>query len=122
MINLKKTFEKNDGYFLITTLLIMTVLITMGSIILNISLTEYKQAERNSNQIKAYYLARSGAEIAADSIINNDIEAKETSFKIKKGNEIISEINIKEESLSNPIIEYNLLHLQVQTMFLKLLF
>lgn len=99
---LKRTLNKNEGYFLVTTFIIMAVLLTMGAVVLNISLSEFKQSERNKNQIKAYYLARSGAELAADAIKNGDIEAENSIFKIKKDSEIIAEIDIKEESLSNP--------------------
>jgi len=102
LIIFKKLQKENDGYFLITTIIIMAVLLIMGSVLLNISLSEYKQSERNKDQIKAYYLARSGAEFVADSIINGDIEAEDSTFSINNKSQKIADINITEESLSNP--------------------
>ncbi len=101
---MKKFFSylsKENGYFLVTTFIIMAVLLVMGSIVLRISLAEYKQTEMDKNRIKAYYLARSGADLTADAMLEkNDLPFGEVVFDITKesdgGDDIISHVVVEE--------------------------
>lgn len=96
--------SNENGYFLVATFVILAVLLVFGAVILQITLAEYKNAERDKNQIKAYYLARSGAELTADSIIDEAITAIDSDgniipdfslFSLKeKGKEVFATINI----------------------------
>lgn len=66
-------FMKSDnGFALVFTLLLLVIILTLSSVLLNISLGEYKTAEYNKNDVRAYLLARSGAEIMANYLINKD--------------------------------------------------
>lgn len=67
-----KLLKSNDGFALVATLLIIVITLTLVTVLINISLSEYKQAELNKNDVKAYYLARSGAEMVADYMINKN--------------------------------------------------
>ncbi len=64
-------FLKNEnGFALVTTFLIMLIIITLVTVLINISLTEFKSAERSKKDTKAYYLARSGADVVSNLIID----------------------------------------------------
>ncbi|CCU79377.1 hypothetical protein HSACCH_01285 [Halanaerobium saccharolyticum subsp. saccharolyticum DSM 6643] len=96
---LKKPFKSigENGYFLVTTFVVLAVLLVFGSVILRITLAEYKQAERDKNQIKAYYLARAGADLTAEAMLEKgDLTLGEVDFNIVKNNDKVS--NIKVES------------------------
>jgi hypothetical protein len=105
-------FSNENGYFLVATFVILAVLLVFGAVILRITLAEYKQAEFDKNQIKAYYLARSGAELTADAIINEDLDAIDSesqvikggyeSFSLKIDNEGFAEITLSEGLNTNP--------------------
>ena len=67
-----KSLKSNEGFALVATLLIIVITLTLVTVLINISLSEYKQAELNKNDVKAYYLARSGAEMVVDYMINKN--------------------------------------------------
>lgn len=54
--------KKNKGSALIIVIMVMTIMTILGAAILNISLSETKQASYEDKRIQAHYLARSGAE------------------------------------------------------------
>jgi hypothetical protein len=54
--------KKNKGSALIVVIMIMVVMTILGMAILNISLSETKQASNEDKKMQAHYLARSGAE------------------------------------------------------------
>ena len=54
--------KKNKGSALIVVLMVMAVMAILGVSILNISLSQTKQAAYEDKRIQAHYLARSGAE------------------------------------------------------------
>jgi Tfp pilus assembly protein PilX len=54
--------KKNKGSALIAVIMIMVVMTILGMAILNISLSETKQASNEDKKMQAHYLARSGAE------------------------------------------------------------
>ncbi|MFW6377534.1 MAG: DUF7305 domain-containing protein [bacterium] len=101
-----KRFDKdNNGYLLVSVFIILLILLAVGTVILNITLAEYKQAERDKNKIKAYYLARSGAELTADSIINGDLDLEENTFNLMEDDgRTIANININSIDGSNDFI------------------
>lgn len=67
--------KQEDGMVLVLVLLIIVLLFSLGSVLLNISLFDFRQAVNEKKHLQAYYLARSGAEIIAEAIINNQINA-----------------------------------------------
>lgn len=97
MKNFSRYLSKENGYFLVTTFIIMTILLVMGAVVLRISLAEYKQAEMDKNRIKAYYLARSGADLTADAMLEKgDLTLGEVDFNITKGSDDrISQVEVK---------------------------
>ncbi len=102
---INKFDKENKGYFLVSTFIILLILLTVGAIILNITLAEYKQAEKDKNRVKAYYLARSGAELTADSIIDGEIPLEENNYDLMENNgKLISSINITSDSGSSDYI------------------
>ncbi|MCB2295209.1 pilus assembly PilX N-terminal domain-containing protein [Clostridium algoriphilum] len=54
--------KKNKGSALIVVIMVMAVMTILGATILNISLSQTKQASYEDKRIQAHYLARSGAE------------------------------------------------------------
>ncbi|MBZ9688551.1 hypothetical protein G9F72_019670 [Clostridium estertheticum] len=54
--------KKNKGSALIVVIMVMVIMTILGTAILNISLSETKQAAYEDKRIQAHYLARSGAE------------------------------------------------------------
>ena len=90
----------NEGYTLVLAMFVIVIILSFGTVILNITLSEFKQSERYKNSLKAYFLARSGAELAADIILdpnNNKIMLEENEFALKDGNNnvIIKKIKVK---------------------------
>jgi len=90
----------NEGYTLVLAMFVIVIILSFGTVILNITLSEFKQSERYKNSLKAYFLARSGAELAADIILdpnNNKIMLEENEFTLKDGNNnvIIKKIKVK---------------------------
>mgnify|MGYP006280030863 CR=1 FL=1 len=68
-------FKGEKGYALITVIITMVVLFALGSVLLNVVLGEFKKVETEKRRLQAYYVARSGAELVADSIIKDKIDA-----------------------------------------------
>src|SRR6056297_1211749 len=92
-----KSLLKDDGYIMVSVFLILVVLIVMGSVISKISLSEYKNAERNKNKTILYYQARSGAELTAEAIINGKLTLGINEYNIKDEEKLISEIDVLKE-------------------------
>ena len=97
-----KSLMKDEGYMMVSVFLILVVLIVMGSVISKISLSEYKNAERNKCQTILYYQARSGAELTAKAILNGDLAMTVNEYNVKENEKLISEINIMKEDVSDP--------------------
>lgn len=70
-----KRLKNEKGYALIIVIITMVVLFALGSVLINIVLGEFKKVESEKNHLQSYYIARSGAELIADSIIKNKIDA-----------------------------------------------
>jgi len=97
-----KSLLKDDGYIMVSVFLILVVLIVMGSVISKISLSEYKNAERNKNKTILYYQARSGAELTAEAIINGKLTLGINEYNIKDEEKLISEIDVLKEDPGDP--------------------
>lgn len=54
--------KNNKGFALIVVIMVMAIMTILGTAILNISLSETKQASYEDKRLQAHYLARSGAE------------------------------------------------------------
>ncbi len=91
------TYLKNGGFAIVATFLLILIILTLAAVLINISYSEFSQAELNKNDIKAYFLARSGAETLADYIIK-------TSPKSWSGSK--SEVIIYDNNTNN---KYNIL-------------
>lgn len=63
--------KKRKGSTLALTLIIFAVLMIFGTFILSFMVTENKQAMYYQNKTQAYYLARSGADIAEKAIVKH---------------------------------------------------
>ena len=68
-----KKFKSEEGWALVSIFIVMVIILSLTTVLIYISLTDFRQAERNKNDTKAYLLARSGAEIVANWIIKNNI-------------------------------------------------
>ena len=108
-----KTIRNNDGFALVASIILIAILLVLITVLVNISLAEYRQAERNKNDVKAYFLARSGADLMANYIINNESDASallETGkdYNLRDGSEnFISTINILNKTTKNYEISSN---------------
>lgn len=80
---MNKNLYRQNGSILIITIMIMMVLIILGISILTISLAEAKQSIHQQDRVKAYFIARSGIEVALDKVqsIVGDYENVNTLFK-----------------------------------------
>jgi len=68
-----KYINNNKGSTLVMLLIAMVVLVVLGTSLLNVSLAEANQAVRQENNTKAHYVARSGAEIVANAILEDQL-------------------------------------------------
>lgn len=96
--------KNNEGYTLVLAIFAIVIILSFGTVILNITLSEFKQSERYKNSLKAYFLARSGAELAADIILdpnNNKIKLEENEFTLKDENNNVIIKNIKVKKISD---------------------
>ena len=66
--------KKNNGSALVVVIMVMAIMMIFGTAVLNISLSETKQASHEDKVIQAHYLARSGAEatLSAWKLAKND--------------------------------------------------
>ena len=62
--------KKNKGSALLVVIMVMAVMTILGVSILNISLSQTKQAANEEKRIQAHYLARSGAEATLSAWLN----------------------------------------------------
>ncbi len=63
--------KSDDGSALIATLVIMMVLVVLGGALAQYVLLDSRQTVREERDMQAYYLARSGADAAAEWIVQN---------------------------------------------------
>jgi Tfp pilus assembly protein PilX len=56
--------KKRNGSALIVVIMVMAIMVILGTAVLNIGLSETRQASHEDKRIQAHYLARSGAEAA----------------------------------------------------------
>jgi len=68
--------KKTKGSALIVVIMVMAVMTILGTSMLNISLSETKQASNEDKRIQAHYLARSGAEATLSAWKNAAIGSK----------------------------------------------
>ena len=73
---LKRLFDKEEGYILVTSFVVLLVIVILGVVYANLAITQARQAEQHNDRKQAYYYARSGSERAyeeiADGLIEND--------------------------------------------------
>lgn len=101
-----KITKNNDGFVLVATIILIAILLIFITVLVNIALAEYRQAERNKNDVKAYFLARSGADLMANYIINDETSAsnlleKDINYDLKDNNNSISTVNILDKTNKN---------------------
>lgn len=114
--------QNKKGSALIMVLLITIVLFTLGSAILGVAASEYRFAKRQEDKMKAYYIARSGAQAIADYMMrdaNNDAKTlvnKESEWNSQVGGGRFK-VKVYEDSEKNVYItstgEYNGIQQQV---------
>ncbi|MBK5240153.1 PilX N-terminal domain-containing pilus assembly protein [Clostridium sp.] len=68
--------KNNKGSALIVVIMVMVVMTILGMAMLNISLSETRQASNEDKRLQAHYLARSGAEATLSAFENPDIVIK----------------------------------------------
>ncbi|HMA59553.1 MAG TPA: hypothetical protein VKN64_04600 [Halanaerobiales bacterium] len=102
--------KKDDGFAMVFGLILILVVITMATVLINISINEYSEAERNKNEIKAYFLARSGAEIMANKLekessirtyADSNLVGEEFTIENDTNNEVISTISLSKDAEGN---------------------
>ncbi len=82
--------KKERGSALILTIIIMLVLVVIGGALAMFGMVEIRQAQREEDELQAYYLARSAADAAAEYIVANPaiidemFENESTSLESKK--------------------------------------
>lgn len=98
----KNRFFQNEGFALVSTFILILIVLTLITILINISINEFNQAELNKNKTKAYFLARSGAEMTAEAIMNKEFSAQEITFVIRDQDheKDISEINMTKNGVN----------------------
>ncbi len=69
-MNLQVKIKNNKGSTMIVVLLVMAVLMILGAVIINTSVAENIFAGKNEDRIKAYYIARAGAQATAEYLVN----------------------------------------------------
>ena len=60
----KKLFDKEEGYILVTSFVVLLVIVILGVVYANLAITQSRQAEQHNDRKQAYYYARSGSERA----------------------------------------------------------
>ena len=60
----KKLFDKEEGYILVTSFVVLLVIMILGVVYANLAITQSRQAEQHNDRKQAYYYARSGSERA----------------------------------------------------------
>lgn len=109
MSKFNSIFKNNeDGFALVFTFIAITVILTLGIILMNTTLAEFKQTERDINKTKAYYKARTGAQLLSDAVKKRKIDPSNylgNSFTITNPDDddkvIVNNIEINESSDSN---------------------
>ena len=80
----KKLFNKEEGYILVTSFVVLLVIVILGVVYANLAITQARQAEQHNDRKQAYYYARSGSERAyleiAEGLIENDVNEMEKKF------------------------------------------
>lgn len=71
--------KKKSGAALVVVIMVMAVLMILGTAILNISLSESKQASLEDKKVQAHYLARSGADATLNAWENSETKPSGTS-------------------------------------------
>ncbi len=79
--------KNEQGSTLLLTIVVTFVLLFLGGALTLHSLTEIRQAQKEEYELQAYYLARSGADIVAQAIIN-DAELFLEFLEINDGQEL----------------------------------
>ncbi|MFW6025243.1 MAG: hypothetical protein ACOCRX_02765 [Candidatus Woesearchaeota archaeon] len=69
-------FNNEEGYVLVTALIVILVIMILGFAYVNMALSQTQQAERHNDQKQAYYYARSGSEKALVRLANGLEDAK----------------------------------------------
>jgi len=84
--------KNNNGYLLIWTLIVMSVLLILGISILNVTSAEVNHATRSDKQIQVDYIARSGAEDAFD-VLNSESQAVSESIANESMEDLATYLN-----------------------------
>lgn len=106
MTKFKFLFKNNEeGFALIFTFIAITTILTLGVILLNTTLAEFKQTERDINKTKAYYKARTGAQLLSEAVKKGEIDPTKSiyldnSFTIEdpNSNTIVKDIKMTKSS------------------------
>src|SRR6056297_2958184 len=77
----KKLFNKEEGYILVTSFVVLLVIVILGVVYANLAITQARQAERHNDRKQAYYYARSGSERAYEEMINGFSNGDSTKFQ-----------------------------------------
>mgnify|MGYP006292639737 FL=1 len=102
----KKLFDKEEGYILVTSFVVLLVIVILGVVYANLAITQARQAEQHNDRKQAYYYARSGSERAYLELakgLDKEIEYKFKNFSwdmnegLKKEDELDknAKINVK---------------------------
>lgn len=74
-------FKDEDGATLVTVLILIIILTTLGITITQVSLNQYRNSIRTEKELAAQYIAKSGANIVASAIENSLIKSEDLDKK-----------------------------------------
>ncbi len=96
--------KKERGSALILTIIIMLVLVVIGGALAVFGMVEVRQAQREEDELQAYYLARSAVDAIAQYIIENPqsidelLDQKDLGFGYLKGDKFFVEVKRENEN------------------------
>lgn len=80
-LNIKDFLYREDGATLVTVLILIIILTTLGISISQISLHQYRNSIRAEKELAAYYIAKSGANAVASAIENSLVKPEDLKGK-----------------------------------------
>ena len=92
----KRLFDKEEGYILVTSFVVLLVIVILGVVYANLAITQARQAEQHNDRKQAYYYARSGSERAYLELakgLDKEIEYKFKNFSWDMNEGLKKEIN-----------------------------
>lgn len=102
----KRLFDKEEGYILVTSFMVLIVIIILGVTYANLAITQARQAEQHNDRKQAYYYARSGAERAylrmeQGLTINSDTEKYFGNFSWNLDNGFVVNNNLNTDNINS---------------------